>query len=188
MSAERQKEFFAPVISTWQSMFETIKQKGILETVWNGFRSFVTTPEAWFSWRGGVATFLMLLFGGLVSRLHPLAKFMNLVKSVIEQFSGKQRTRKSVIRFYAQFCALCEQHGMPLSAADSALENSRAAIDRFGAKLDSADLQKLPMRIAVAFNAVRFGKAELTDEQAASIGKDLTFFANALSNRQTATT
>ena len=185
MSAERQKEFFAPVISTSKSMFETIKNRGIVETVWNGIRSFISTPEAWFSWRGGVATFLLLLFGGLVSRLHPLAKLVNLVKSVLERFSEKQRTRMSVIRFYAQFCSLCEQHVMALSASDSALENGRAAVDRFGAKLDSADLQNLPMRIAAAFNAVRFGKAELTDEQAASIGKDLTFFANALSNRQT---
>ena len=188
MSAERQKEFFAPVISTSKSMFETIRKKGILETVWSGISSFISTPEAWFSWRGGVATFLLLLFGGLIARLHPLAKFINCIKSVMELFSGKQRARKSVIRFYAQFCALCEQHGMPLSASESALENSRAAIERFGAKLDSADLQNLPMRIAAAFNAVRFGKAELTDEQAASIGKDLTFFANALSSSQTSKT
>jgi len=188
MSAERQKEFFAPVISTSKSMIETIRKKGILETVWNGVRSFISTPEAWFSWRGGVATFLLLLLGGLLSRLHPLVKLINFIKSMIELFSGKQRARKSVIRFYAQFCALCEQHGMPHSASKSALENSRAAIDRFGAKLDSADLQNLPMRIAAAFNAVRFGKAELTDEQAASIGKDLTFFANALSSGQTSKT
>jgi hypothetical protein len=188
MSAERQKEFFAPVISTSKSMLETIKKKGVLETLWNGITSFVSSPDAWFSWRGGVTTFLMLLVGAYVSRLHPLAKLKTFIKSVMEQFSGKQRTRKTIIRFYAQFCALCEQHGMPLPASDSALENSRAAIDRFGAKLDSADLQNLPLRIAAAFNAVRFGKAELTDEQAASIGKDLTFFANALSRGQTSKT
>ncbi len=188
MSAERQKEFFAPVISTSKSMLETIRKKGIVETVWNGVCSFVSTPAAWFSWQGGVATFLLLLFAGLVSRLHPLAKLIKFVKSVMEQFSGQQRARKSVIRFYAQFCTLCEQHGMPLSASESALENSRAAIDRFGARLNSADLQDLPIRIAAAFNAVRFGKAELTDEQAASIGKDLAFFANALSNAETSKT
>ena len=188
MSAERQKEFFAPVISTSKSMLDTIRKKGILETVWNGIVSFISTPDAWFSWRGGVATFMLLLFGGLISRLHPIAKLMSLFQSVMEQFSGKQRARKSVIRFYAQFCALCEQHGMPISASESALENSRAAINRFGAQLDSADLQNLPIRIASAFNAVRFGKAELTDEQAASIGKDLTFFANALSSVQTSKT
>lgn len=188
MSAERQKEFFAPVISTSKSMLETIRKKGIMETLWNGMTSFVSTPEAWISWRGGVATFLMLLFGACLSRLHPLEKLTKFIRSVVEQFSGKQRTRKSIIRFYAQFCFLCEQHGMPLSASDSALENSRAAIDRFGAKLNSPDLQNLPLRIAAAFNAVRFGKAELTDEQAASIGKDLTFFANALSSGQTSGT
>lgn len=42
----------------------------------------------------------------------------------------------------------------------------------------------MPMRIATAFNEVRFGKVELTDEQAARIGQDLTDFATALSHHQ----
>ncbi len=187
MSAERQKAFFAPVISTSKSMFDSIRQQGFFTAIWNGIQSFLTSPESWFSWRGGVATFLLLLMGGLFSRLHPLARLLRAVRSLLTQFSEKQRASRSVIRFYARFCGLCEQHGMRLSAADSALENGRSSVLRFGERLHSAELRQLPIRIVTAFNAVRFGKAELTDEQAASIGKDLTDFAAALSHQKSLT-
>ena len=81
------------------------------------------------------------------------------------------------------FARLCESHGMQLPEANSALENGRSAIQRFGERLDSEELRQLPIRIAMAFNDVRFGNVELTDEQAASIGRDLTLFSNALSAR-----
>jgi len=184
MSAERQKAFFAPVISTSKSMFDSIRQQGFLTATRNGIQSFLTSPELWFSWRGGVATFVLLLVGGLISRLHPLTRLLRSVQSLLARFSEKQRARRSVIRFYARFCGLCEQHGLRLSAANSALEIGRSAIQRFGERLQSEELRQLPIRIATAFNEVRFGKAELTDEQAASIGKDLTDFAAALSNRK----
>ncbi len=184
MSAERQKAFFAPVISTSKSMFDTIRQQGLVNAIRNGIQSFLTSPELWLSWRGGVATFGLLLVVWLISRLHPWARLQRLVRFLQARFSEKHRARRSVIRFYARFCGLCEQHGLRLSAANSALENGRSAIQRFGERLQSEDLCQLPIRIATAFNEVRFGKAELTDDQAASIGKDLTDFANALSNRK----
>ena len=184
MSAERQKAFFAPVISTSLSMIDSIRQQGLFNATKNGIESFLTSPESWFSWRGGVVTFELLLVGGLISRLYPLARLLRLVLFLFARYSEKQRARRSVIRFYARFCSLCEQHGMRLSAANSALEVGRSAIQRFAERLQSEELRQLPIRIATAFNAVRFGKAELTDEQAASIGKDLTDFATALSNRK----
>ncbi|RLT01460.1 MAG: DUF3488 domain-containing protein [Planctomycetota bacterium] len=184
MSAERQKAFFAPVISKSKSMFESIRQQGFLTATSNAVQAFLRSPASWFSWRGGLVTFLLLLASGLILRLHPLAHFLRAVQSLVTRFSEKQRTRRSVIRFYARFCGLCEQYGMQLSAADSALENGRASVLRFGERLQTVELREMPMRIATAFNEVRFGKVELTDEQAARIGQDLTDFATALSHHQ----
>ena len=183
MSAARQKEFFAPVISTSKSLLDTIRQQGLFTTVRNGIRVFLTSPESLFSWRGGLVTFLFLFVGGLIHRLHPLTRIQLAVRTLLAKFSRQKRTRQSVIRFYAGFCALCESHGMQIPEANSALENGRSAIQRFGERLDSEELRQLPIQIAMAFNDVRFGNVELTDEQAASIGRDLTLFSNALSAR-----
>lgn len=182
MSAARQKEFFAPVLSTSRSMFDTIRQHGLLAAIWTGIQEFLSSPKSLFSWRGGLGTFLILLTCGVIHRLRLTVRLSAAVRSLLAQFSGEKRARRSVIRFYAGFCALCESHGMNLQDANSALENGRTAVQRFAAHLDSDELRQLPIRIATAFNAVRFGNAELTKEQAADIGRDLTLFANALSS------
>ncbi|MCA9012076.1 MAG: hypothetical protein KDB01_20125, partial [Planctomycetaceae bacterium] len=182
MSAARQKEFFAPVLSTSRSVFDTIRQHGLLPAIWTGIQEFLRSPKSLFSWRGGLATFLILLICGIIHRLRLSVRLSAAVRSLLAQFSREKRARRSVIRFYAGFCSLCESHGMNLQDANSALENGRSAVQRFAAHLDSDELRQLPIRIATAFNAVRFGNAELTNEQAAEIGRDLTLFANALSS------
>ena len=182
MSAERQKEFFAPVIATSKSMFDRVRQQGLLNTLWSGIQSFLISPEAWLSWRGGMLTFLMLLVSGLIYRLRPLVRLRRTLQALRMRFSEKQRAGRSVIRFYAGFCALCQQHGLRLPATNSALENGQTAMIRFEDRLQNEELRHVPIRIANAFNAVRFGHAALTDEQATSIGKDLTEYARALSN------
>lgn len=107
-----------PVISKSKSMFESIRQQGFLTATSNAVQAFLRSPASWFSWRGGLVTFLLLLASGLILRLHPLAHFLRAVQSLVTRFSEKQRTRRSVIRFYARFCGLCEQYGMQLSAVD----------------------------------------------------------------------
>jgi len=183
MTAARQKEFFAPVLTTSMSLFETIRQQGLLSTIQGEIQSFIMSPESLFSWRGGAATFVLLLTSWLVFQFHPLARLCRAARSLFARISGKKRTRQSVIRFYAGFCALCELHGMRISEANTALENGRLAIQKFGDRLQSEELRQLPVRIAMAFNDVRFGNAELTDEQADSLRKDLAVFSQALSNR-----
>jgi uncharacterized protein (DUF58 family) len=184
MTAARQKEFFAPVISTSKSLFDTIRQQGLLSTIQNEIQSFLTSPKSLFSWRGGAATFVFLLVFGLIYRLRLFARMLLAARTLLARISGKKRARQSVIRFYAGFCALCESHGMKLSESNTALENGRLAVLKFGDRLESEELRELPVRIAKAFNGVRFGNAELTDDQANSIGNDLAVFSSALSKRQ----
>jgi hypothetical protein len=85
-----------------------------------------------------------------------------------------------VIRFYEGFCTLCERHGLKLSPSNSALENAQIATREFQSKISSAEILSLPVRIAEAFNQVRFGNQPLSDEQAATISRDLQRFAELL--------
>jgi hypothetical protein len=54
------------------------------------------------------------------------------------------------------------------------------ATKEFQAKISSAEILSVPLRIAEAFNQVRFGNQPLTDEQASAIRKDLEQFAELL--------
>ncbi|MGV2342145.1 MAG UNVERIFIED_CONTAM: hypothetical protein LVR18_51995 [Planctomycetaceae bacterium] len=82
-----------------------------------------------------------------------------------------------MIRFYSQFCELCERGGLAISEAATARENAEAARIAFLPQLSSAGLEDLPFRIATAFNLVRFGRGLLSHEEATAIGNDLTRFA-----------
>lgn len=177
MSAQRQQEFFAPVISTSKSLYETIQEQGLVTTVRKWAVSFASSPEEWVSWQGGVVTFLLLLtIAGLI-RTQVFQKLRRFYQSVWQLGSPRYKSLKSVIRFYEGFCTLCERHGVKLSPSNSALENAEIATKEFQAKITSAEILTLPVRIAEAFNQVRFGNQPLTDEQADAIGKDLQQFA-----------
>ncbi len=180
MSAERQKQFFAPLITTSQSLIETIRQRGLFTTIRAFAVEFINSPTSWISWKGGLVTFVMLLFVALLARLNLFDRLMALVRYIIGYRGKAQRTTRSVIRFYEGFCSLCERHGLILPAANSALENAVLATEEFSVHLDSPELQSLPSRIATAFNEVRFGHLTMTDEQASRIGRDLSAFADAL--------
>ena len=182
MSAERQQQFFAPVISTSKSLYQTIRDKGLWNTIRQQAANFISSPSSWISWQGGVTSFVLLLVIAGLARLKVFRRLWNGVKALYGRIWPGRRSSRSVIRFYEGFCHLCERNGLNLPPANSALENASLAIARFSNRLSTPDLQTLPSRIAMAFNEVRFGRLSLTDEQAESIGRDLSAFADALKN------
>lgn len=180
MSAQRQQEFFAPVISTSKSLYETIKEQGLLATARQWSLELATSPEKWVSWQGGVVTFLLLAtIAGLI-RVQAYQRVRKQIQALWELRSPQHKSLKSVIRFYEGFCTLCERHGLKLSPSNSALENAQIAMKEFQSKISSREVLLLPMRIAEAFNQVRFGNQPLSDEQATAISKDLQQFAELL--------
>ena len=180
MSAQRQQEFFAPVISTSKSLYQTIKEQGLLETARRWFVGLASSPEKWVSWQGGVVTFLLLAtIVGLI-RVQAFQRLRRQIQALWELRSPRHKSLKSVIRFYEGFCTLCERHGLKLSPSNSALENAQIATREFQSRISSTEILSLPVRIAEAFNQVRFGNQPLTDEQADTIGRDLQQFAEML--------
>lgn len=180
MSAERQQEFFAPVISTSKTLFQTIRDKGLLNAARQSVLAFIESPSSVISWQGGVVVFLLLLAISLFWRLQAFSRMLAFCASLARRFFRKERSARSVIRFYEGFCTLCEKNGLRFSPAHSAMEIASLAVDRFGAQLAAAELSTLPSRIATAFNEVRFGELSLTDQQAADIKRDLGKFADTL--------
>jgi hypothetical protein len=180
MSAERQQAFFAPVIDGARELMQTIRTQGLLVSGREALRQFVTSPEVWFSWQGGVATFVLLLLIGLLLRSGALAHLLMWLRRVFGRLSRETDPSQSAIRFYARFLELCDAHGLPLSSTRTALENCDAARRHFAAVWNSEELRELPAQIAVAFNAVRFGHVALSDDAATRLGMALQRLTEAL--------
>jgi len=183
MSAERQRDFFAPVISTSKSLLQTIREQGLLNTARIRISRFLRSPQEWISWQGGLATFVILLCLAGIMHVVSGKRLQDWWILLRDLLSRRRRTARSVIRFYEGFCSLCERHGMKIPASNSALENARMAGQTFRRQLESASLNGLPEQIADAFNGVRFGQLTLSHEQALQIGRDLHAFAIALRDR-----
>lgn len=183
MSAERQKEFFAPVLTTSQNLWKSMREQGVLPWFKNTFSSLLQSPDQWISWQGGLVTFLLL---GLILLFHYLGVPSKIIKWLTElrkRFSEGQRTTRSVIRFYELFCQTCEQHGLKLPSTNTALENAEMSTRQFSAFLTVAGLIDLPERIASAFNKVRFGEQPLSMDEAAQLGRDVSAFASSLQQK-----
>jgi transglutaminase-like putative cysteine protease len=179
MSAERQQEFFAPVISTSKSLVQTIREQGLWVTIRDSSAQFVKNPESWVSWQGGVITFLLLLLAGVLAKLNVFEKLWRFLMQLPRR-SGHDSSTRSAIRFYEGFCTLCERNGIHFSPANSANENAARAVAEFASRLATDELRQVPLKIASAFNAVRYGHHTLSDDQVMIIGKDLETFSEAL--------
>jgi hypothetical protein len=161
-------------------LYETIQEQGLLTTARLWIVGLATSPEKWVSWQGGVITFLFLAtIAGLI-RIQAFQRIRNRIQALWELRSPRHKSLKSVIRFYEGFCTLCERHGLKLSPSNSALENAQIATLQFQSKISSPEIRSLPVRIAEAFNQVRFGNQPLSDEQAATISRELQQFAELL--------
>lgn len=183
MSAERQKEFFAPVLTTTRDLWRSIQEQGVLPWLKNSFSSLLTSPDQWVSWQGGVVTFLLLGFGSLIYYLGVIGWILRWLRALRLRFSQEHRTTRTVIRFYEIFCETCEQHGLKLPASNTAYENAAVSAQEFSQALSVAGLKDLPGRIAAAFNQVRFGEVALSPEEAMQMGKDVAAFASSLQKK-----
>jgi protein-glutamine gamma-glutamyltransferase len=180
MTLERQRAFFDPLLTLMNSLTDSIKKQGLLATIKQFISSLLTSPADWFSWQGGVATFLLLLCLTALLKLHPIRRIRQAILGLIRWITKGPASSTSVVRFYARFCSLCKSNGLTFRSAATALENAEQAVVFFSPQLASDALRQMPFRIASAFNQVRFGEMTLSDDQLQSIGKDLDEFTLAL--------
>jgi hypothetical protein len=182
MNAERQQALVQPLLQAARDAIERIRRQGI----WPFLREFfialfspssgrltLTVAVAWIAIIAAVALLSKSLRSGAASRL---------LRSLRDRLSANRGKARSAIRFYSQFCELCEGGGLMLSPSATALELASAARIHFASHLENAGIPDLPNRIADAFNRVRFGRGLLSADEAAGIGADLQLFANSLQN------
>jgi protein-glutamine gamma-glutamyltransferase len=185
LSWEQQVAFVAPFTTAVMNVWNDIRRRGFGTSIREFFTELVTSPDKWFSWQGGVVTFLLLVIGACLWRWNVLQRLRAYLAALRRRFGVRERTTRSVIRFYVRFCGVCEAHGLSVTASATARETAFSATQFFADRLGSSELQSAPALIATAFNDVRFGHLELSPTRAESVGQALSAFSRALTRAQT---
>ena len=182
MNAERQREMFAPVLQAARDAFERIRRQGIWPFLKEFFIALFNPASGKLTLAAGVAWIIAIVAAAFLANYLRVGTPRKLLKRFRDRLLSRRHPERSIIRFYSQFCELCEKGGLTISASATALETAASARSTFGHHLEQAGIADLPDRVAAAFNLVRFGNGLLAPHDASQIAADLLLFSNTLRN------
>jgi transglutaminase-like putative cysteine protease len=175
---QQRNEFYEPIRETLSNLWDDLKQGHIgVASVFAAFTKLLTSPDRWFSWQGGVVTFILLLLGsGLFWAVRRLAWQW-------KRFGKRERTRhrsKVSVEFYERFRRLCRACGLSKDASQTEREFVTAAARHLESKLPNVQAGSASSDLVEAFYCVRFGGQQLQPERAALVDTSLTRLEDAL--------
>ncbi len=172
VTAERQREFVAPILDAIRSAAAAIRKQGIIGALKSFFQNVLQDPSRWFNWRVFVGVIAVLLPTVWVSRHFSLRWSRRILRWLRQRWNPEQRTATSIVRFYEAFRKACAHEGFQFRPSQTASENAESARQHFADRLDE-QTASIPAKIADAFNAVRYGQHVLSDEQTAALRQDV---------------
>ncbi len=125
-------------------------------------RSLATSPDRWFSWRGGFAAFiLLLLLAAAAAIIRRLAAWLARVRGRTEQL----RRGAALIHFYERFRKLAARAGLERRPHLTQQEFADVVQQRMHSALSAPLLSELPGDVARQYYRVRFGAEHLSDSE-----------------------
>lgn len=172
MSKTQQQELIYKPIQemgqqSWQNARNLMRgQTGGLKELWE----FLKSPGEWFSLRGGVFAFvLMLVLSGLVYLCRIILQALKSIK-----MSRKLKTaRASQVEFYRRLLAILKKSGIEQAPTETAKEFLASAFEKLSPQLQESDFQDWSHDFVTLFYDVRFGQKKLTEHDAQQIDKKL---------------
>lgn len=171
MNPEQQRQMIEPLVASVKQQWKTIQSQGVGATAKSFFTDFLMQPSKWFSLTTLLVTFFVLLVPALIFRRNPFTWFQFKLSRLSRWVRGNDDSNRKVVRFYEMFRQVCQKHGLELSEQQTAVENAEQATEFFSSALEQD--RSLPLRIAAAFNAVRFGDADLPPEKLQRLRDDV---------------
>ncbi len=180
MSLEQQEAMARPLLDSLKKAAATVREQGLWAALKMFYEEVILQPKKWVSWQTGVVTFVLLLILGLLIQRRPDHFLRSAFRRAFGWFRMGDRGQSSVVRFYENFCRQCARHGLKFPSNQTARENAQLAANHFVNRLAREDDRDLPARIADAFNQVRFGEAELSEDEIAAVRSDVMRFSELL--------
>lgn len=171
LNISRQRDsFFTPLQAGLQEMgVATGGPRSMLRDLFAWLRLLFTSPEQWFSWRGGVTAFVLMLMASFAvwipRKLWLLARRKRLERG--------QRAAQVRIDFYERFLKVLAREQLAWRAEQTQREFARDVEAALSPRLAPAGLAELPGQLADAFYRVRFGALPLEPAERQTLARQL---------------
>ncbi|MAG92436.1 MAG: hypothetical protein CMJ48_01615 [Planctomycetaceae bacterium] len=180
MNIERQERtLYAPLAASLRDWSKsTGGVRGQFKSFVRRLTALLRSPEKWFSWEGGVVSFVLLcLLSGCVWLGRRLFRLWAGVRERRELWRLRATTP---VAFYERFRTLVAEHGLVREAAQTQREFALTVQGRLKPLLWESKLADFPLEISRLFYDVRFGAAQLPAVEMARLNERLKAFAECL--------
>ena len=156
------RTIYDPLLDAGKSWFASWNKEGEEGSLWESIKAFASSPENWFSWQGGIVTFILLFLGVFLVWLS--RRLIRWLQEVSGRWNQKLSARQLRVAFYEQFREICEQHGVKRSPWTSYREYAQIVTSELRPALEPAGLVDTPGLIVERFLEIRFGDQDLPSE------------------------
>lgn len=144
-------------------------------------RNLLNSPKRWFSWRGGLAAFALLLIGSL---LVSVVRRIWAMLSRLGSTGGEDRRSALLVGFYERFRRAAARGGYQRASTQTPREFALAVSRGIQSRPEQHDLVPLPGEVTEHYYRVRFGGEPLPPEVLERLQRRLDEFERELPQRR----
>lgn len=175
---EQQRLLYDPLYDTAADTWNALRDvRGSSARLGSFLRSLVASPERWFSWRGGVTAFVLLVILAALTGL--LRRVTGLLRRGSRASLLARDTRPS-IPFFDRFAKIVGRTGLVRTDVQTPLEFADEAQRQLARALVLPVTAGLPHDITHRYYAVRFGHHPISAQEIAALNQRLDALEHAL--------
>lgn len=177
MSPDRQRAFLEPMFDVASSVMQRLRQEGLTAALQEARTRMNLSVRRIIVVLFSVAMLIVagtMLYRGRWRRLREW--FRSGPRRSAGHESSEQAAASRMTQIYLQFRECCEQAGIPISQANTALQNARAAELQLLDRLHAASLEGMPQRLAETYHRMRFGSVIPDDSEFQRLQQELQRF------------
>lgn len=177
--AQQRRSLYTPLGSAAKDWFRAVREGRFrFSAVVRTLKDFLSSPERWISWQGGVGTFVLLLVSAAF--VWSTRKCWTLAVRMWSYLQQRRLDTRIRVDFYERFRTICAARGLVRNESQTQREFARQVNDSLNDLLAASGLRELPTDLVDSFYQVRFGKDPIDAKQAEDIDRRLTRLEEAL--------
>ncbi|MBW3540970.1 MAG: DUF3488 and transglutaminase-like domain-containing protein [Planctomycetes bacterium] len=170
--ARQQQTFYRPLKDAMSDVWEAARgDREKASSLLASGRRFLSSPERWISWQGGLVSFALLTLGAAL--VWAVRRTSRLIRRVWTRMRKRVERRGLYVEFYDRFQRLCRRQGLTRGDSDTQREFALFARRQLAPQLAAAGLSDLPQRLVEVFYSVRFGERPLDRSMEEALRQDL---------------